>query len=69
MGVLSWEKVLFRGYKTLCVTSEGLLALLLILPRSCCGARNAKHIIIPSVVSVNFFFLFPELVCCVRLSC
>lgn len=32
MGVLSWEKVLFRGYKTLCVTSEGLLALLLILP-------------------------------------
>lgn len=49
------ETVFLVGYKTLCLTGEGLLALMLILPRFYCVARNVKHVKIPSVVSVEIF--------------
>lgn len=49
------ETIFLMGYKTFCLTSEGLLALMLILPRFYCAVRNVKHVIIPSVVSVEIF--------------
>lgn len=47
------EVIFLVGYKTLCVNGEGLLALMLILPRSDCTVLNLKHVIIPSAVSVE----------------
>lgn len=47
------EIIFLMGYKILCANGEGLLALMLILPRSGCTALNVKHVIIPSVVSVE----------------
>lgn len=49
------ETIFLVGYKTLCLTSEGLLAAMLILPRFCCAVRNIKHVITPSVVPVEIF--------------
>lgn len=49
------EMIFLMGYKTLCVNGEGLLALMLILPRSDCTVLNVKHGIIASVVSVEIF--------------
>lgn len=45
--------IFLMGYKTLCVNCEGLLAPLLILPRSGCTELNVKHVITPSGVSVE----------------
>lgn len=49
------ETVFLMGYKTLCLTSECLLALMLILPRFYCAVRNVKHVIIPSEAAVEMF--------------
>lgn len=49
------ETIFLMGHKTLCPTCEGLLALMLILPRFYCAVRNVNHVIIPSVVSAEIF--------------
>jgi len=49
------ETIFLVGYKTLCLPSEGLLALMLILPRFYCAVCKVKHVIIPSVVSAEIF--------------
>lgn len=49
------EMIFLVGYTTLCLSSESLLALMLILLRFYCAVHNVKHVIIPSVVSGEIF--------------
>lgn len=51
---MSWG-IKLVGYKTLCLSSEGLLALMLILLGFHCAVHNVKHVITPSVVSGEIF--------------
>lgn len=47
------EVLFLMGCKTFVVCKWIILALMLILPRSDCTVLNVKHVIIPSVVSVE----------------
>lgn len=59
------EMIFLMGYKTLCVDGEGLLAVLLILPRSDCTALSVKRDNCCCSCSRNLSF--PEQACAVLL--